>query len=104
MQESDVGIPGSPAYHAKPKRMVFRETKIVRAALVHERKSAGAIRVPGVCRNQIEVAQQQWLGKVNHQVPNDARTGKRAHRSLGAQHPLTQERRPTELLVEGNAH
>ena len=51
MEKRNVGIPRSAG---EPERMIFRQTKVIRLSLIHEREAAGRIGVPGVRRYHIE--------------------------------------------------
>ena len=65
MHKCEMGVPRRVRLGTESKRMVARETEVVRAACIDEGEPAGGIRVPGVGRNLIERGLQ--LRGVNHE-------------------------------------
>src|ERR1700674_5890033 len=61
-----MSVPGYAGLHPEPKRMVARETKIVRIPVIDERESAGRHRVPGKRRNRIENGPQLCPKRLIH--------------------------------------
>jgi hypothetical protein len=61
MEQRNVGIPRRAGNEAEPQRMVFREAKIIRTALVRKSKRTRGIGAPRVRRNQIERGLQLWV-------------------------------------------
>src|SRR6266849_4517781 len=72
MHKCEMGVPRRVRLGTESKRMVARETEVVRAACIDEREPAGGIRVPCVGRNLVERGLQLRLKRadvrgVNHE-------------------------------------
>ena len=66
MQQSEVRVPCCARVNSEPKRMIRRQTEVVRTSFIYEPECAGWRCVPGVRRNHIESGLQLCLKRVIH--------------------------------------
>src|SRR5260221_7991311 len=69
MQHRDMRVPRSVRDASSSKRMIRRQTQVVRQSLVHEGEPAGRTGVPGVSRNHVERGLQLRFKRTIH-APN----------------------------------